>query len=247
MNDNKSVQQKNHDLEHVFPKGNAMKGHLTSANNPLITPDAVMMNELYNDKNQKDRMKDWDVDNGRLNLEQQDERDFMKKGDLQNEQQFGDIMDVKKQFGLQEQAYANRAINREKKYAADMKSNPKNVPFAGGTNFKNKTSNLASDDNPLSNIYSESAYTQKAAQQKETIKNEYEIVDIKARGNPKGLLFSNNCSEGNPMDTLDKSMVEYYKNLNKKLVAQEPMKGSHKRNANYNPRTDGQNKYGSYF
>ena len=238
--------QPNNNYQQNVPTGNAMKGHLTSATNPLITPDAVMMNDLYNEKNKHDRMSTYNRDKGRLGFDQPEDRDNQNKGNFQSEKQYDDIMNVKRQYTFEEQAYQNRARNREKIYEEDMKHNPRNVPYAGNKNESNKTFNLASDDNPLNNLYKEAEYTDQSKKMKEQSKYDREIVDVKVKGDPKGLLFSNETSQGNPQDTLDKSLMEYYKGVNAKIVASNPIKGSHK-NKQYNPRTDGMNTYGPMF
>ena len=94
---------------------------------------------------------------------------------------------------------------------------------AGGINIQSQTFNHESNDNPLSR-YSEYDYTNLTQNRKCQMVNEQPIRIDKNRGNPKNLMFSNETSKGNPLDTLDQGMMDYYTDLNKRIVAKDSIK-----------------------
>lgn len=87
---------------------------------------------------------------------------------------------------------------------SDPRYNPKNCPYAGGEKFQDQTSNIPSYDNPMVSQMSNNQYNLMSAYGKQTLKEKERILHPKEKGNSKGLGMSNNTSEGNPLNTLDR-------------------------------------------
>ena len=54
--------------------------------------------------------------------------------------------------------------------------------------------------------------------------NHHKVVDNKAKGDPSGMLFTNEVSQGNPMLHQDNDKMAYYARINAAMVKANPIK-----------------------
>ena len=175
-----------------------MQGNLTSEGNPLITPDFALLNQIYSEKNKGKKMSTYTKDKGGTIPFEHPETN---NSDFERNPEYEDIMDMKKCLA-RDQKFPARDKG-EKFPFNDPRYNRQNIPFAGGDNWQSQTPNIASDESPFNNQYNQHQYTLATEFGKQLAKGDKEMRGHKVRGDPKDLMFSNESSQGNPLDTLD--------------------------------------------